>query len=257
MDWVGFLLCMSMKLCIFYRTPSHAGFGRQAAKRLVSQNPSNTNFRFSSRTDKTQHMADTLKFIDILVKYLRGISVPFLFFLTAAFGFVLFLPEDMAKTFALAEFRTEYRVFVGPAFLLALSLLAERMFSIFRQQRKSKQSLKRTQESLHYLTPEEKGYLAVYVAGGQTILYASIDDKVMRGLAMRKITYAPSQTVFLTDGIAYILYPWAKEYLEKNPHLLEDCTIGHDFLLMNQHISKPLGFNKQVQRFNRGEGELR
>jgi len=181
-------------------------------------------------------MADTLKFIDFFVKYLRGISVSLLFLLTASFGLTLFLPEDLAKTFALAEFRMEYRVFVGPAFLLAFSLLAERVFSILRQQRKSKQAMKRAQELLHHLTPEEKGYLAVYVEKKTTILYASIDDKVMRGLAMRKITYAPAQHVFITDGVAYALHPWVMKCLEKNPHLLEGRTISHDFILMNRHI---------------------
>jgi len=173
-------------------------------------------------------MKDMHKIVALCVKYLREIPTYFLIAPTAILGLTLFLPEHLAKALALAEFRAEYRVFIGPAFWLAFSLLVGRLFSICRQQCRRKQALKAAQKSLHHLTPEEEGHLAVYVLGEETIRYVSIEDKVMRGLAMRGIIRHAARRSFLLEGVAYSLQPWAREYLEKNPHLLEDYAFARD-----------------------------
>lgn len=184
-------------------------------------------------------MKDVHKIVASCVKCIREIPVGFLLIFTVISGLTLFLPESLAKAFALAEFRAKFRVFIGPAFWLGFSLLVERLFSIWRRQRRQKQALKKAQESLHHLTSEEKGYLAVYVCGGETILYALIYDKTMRGLEMKGIVHIAARKSFVFQGVPYTLHPWAREYLEKNTHLFEGFTIGHDFFSMNSHLSKP------------------
>jgi len=92
-------------------------------------------------------MKDMHKIVALCVKYLREIPTYFLIAPTAILGLTLFLPEYLAKALVLAEFRAEYRVFIGPAFWLAFSLLVGRLFSICRQQCRRKQALKAFDES--------------------------------------------------------------------------------------------------------------
>lgn len=97
--------------------------------------------------------------------YFRKIPAAFLVAIVSVLGLILFLPEEYAKTLAVDGFRDEYRVFLGPAFLLTLSFCAARIFNFFMQGYRQKLALKKRREALHSLTPEEKGYLIPYIEG--------------------------------------------------------------------------------------------
>lgn len=152
--------------------------------------------------------------------YFRKVPTAFLVAIISAVGLILFLPEDHAKILAVDDFRNEYRVFLGPAFLLTLSFCAARIFNFFKQRYRKKHALKKRQQALHSLTPEEKGYLIPYIEGLQNTVNVGLDDGVMAGLHSKGITYRAANIGSLLDGFAFNLQPWAREYLEKNPHLL-------------------------------------
>ena len=158
--------------------------------------------------------------------YFRKIPAAFLVAIVSVLGLILFLPEEYAKTLAVDGFRNEYRVFLGPAFLLTLSFCAARIFNFFMQGYRQKQALKKRQQALHNLTPEEKGYLIPYIEGQQNTVNVGMDDGVMAGLRSKGITYLAASMGDLLHGFAFNLQPWAREYLEKNPRLLDGYVGG-------------------------------
>ena len=153
--------------------------------------------------------------------YFRKIPAAFLVAIVTVLGLILFLPEEYAKVVAVDGFRNEYRVFLGPAFLLTLSFCVARVFVFLMQGVAEKKALKRRRESLHNLTPEEKGYLIPYIEGQQNSIYVGMDDGVMSGLRAKGITYLAANMGDLLNGFAFNLQSWAREYLESNPNLLD------------------------------------
>jgi len=152
--------------------------------------------------------------------YFRKIPVAFLIAIIFVLGLILFLPSEIAKTLAIDKFRDTYRVFLGPTFLLTVAFLGARIFTSLMKSYSKKQYIKIKQESLYKLTPEEKGYLVPYIKGQKNTIYVGIDDGIMNGLVAKKITYRAANMGNLLEGIAFNLQPWAREYLEENPHLL-------------------------------------
>ncbi|RMH20024.1 MAG: hypothetical protein D6698_04935, partial [Gammaproteobacteria bacterium] len=84
-----------------------------------------------------------------------------------------------------------------------------------------RQVQKKRQQTLHKLTPEEKGYLVPYIEGQQNSVYVGMEDGVMSGLRAKGITYLAANMGDVLNGFAFNLQPWAREYLESNPHLLD------------------------------------
>ncbi len=153
--------------------------------------------------------------------YFRKIPAAFLVAIVSVLGLILFLPEEYATTLAVDGFRNEYRVYLGPAFLLTLSFCAARVFNFYMQGHRQRKSLKKRKETLHNLTPEEKGYLIPYIEGQQNTVKVGMDDGVMAGLRSKSITYLAANMGDLLNGFAFNMEPWAREYLEQNPHLLD------------------------------------
>ena len=153
--------------------------------------------------------------------YFRKIPSAFLVAIVTVLGLILFLPDDYAQIVAVDGFRNEYRVYLGPAFLLTLSFSAAKIFTFLMQGYMQRKALKKKQKSLHKLTPEEKGYLVPYIEGQQNSVYVGMDDGIMSGLRAKGITYLAANVGSLIDGFAFNLQPWAREYLENNPHLLD------------------------------------
>jgi len=159
-----------------------------------------------------------------IADYLRRIPAAFLVAMVCALGLILFLPAGAAKVLAVDKFRETYRIFLGPAFLLIVSFLAARIFMFCRQKMNEKRLLLSKQKTLHKLTPEEKGYLVPYIIHQKNTLYVGPEDGIMNGLVAKGITYRAASIGNLLDGIAFNLRPWAREYLENNPHLLDGAV---------------------------------
>lgn len=156
-----------------------------------------------------------------IADYFRKIPVAFLVAIVCVLWLILFLPLETAKILAVDKFRDNYRVFLGPAFLLASSFLVARLFMFMMQGYSEKRLLKLKQKALHKLTPEEKGYLIPYIEGQQNTVYVGMEDGIMSGLVAKGITYRAANMGDLLHGFAFNLQPWAREYLENNRHLLD------------------------------------
>jgi len=156
-----------------------------------------------------------------LVDYFRKIPGAFFIAIVLVLGLCLFVSEGIARTLAIDEFRDKYRVFLGPTFLLAVSFSGARLFTFFIQSRSRNHNRKARQKALHELTPEERGYLVPYVLDQQNTIYVGLDDGVMGGLVVKKITYRASNMGDVLKGFAFNLQPWARAYLEDNCELLD------------------------------------
>ena len=156
-----------------------------------------------------------------LADYFRKIPAAFLVAISTVLGLILFLPEELAKLVAVDNFREQYRLYIGPAFLLTISFCAARIYTFLIRGYNQKKALKLKQKSLHKLTPNEKGYLVHFVIHQQNSVNVGMDDGVMAGLRSKGITYAPTRIGSALDGFAFNLQPWAREYLDENPQLLD------------------------------------
>lgn len=156
--------------------------------------------------------------------YFRKIPAAFLVAFLCVIGLILFIPEEVAKTLAVDNFRNEYRVFLGPVFLLLVSFAIARIFIYFRRSAEEKKRRENRREFIHNLTAEEKGYLFQYLGRGRNTVHVGIEDGIMGGLEAKGITYRASDVGDLLTGFPFNLQPWAREYLEQNPHLLDGHT---------------------------------
>lgn len=154
-------------------------------------------------------------------EYFRKVPAAFLVAIVSVLGSILFLPDEAAKVLAVNVFRENYRVFIGPTFLLAVSFLLARLFTFLKQGRIERQNLATKQQRLHCLTPEEKGYLIRYIEGQQNTIYVGLDDGIMSGLIAKGITYRASNMGDLLNGFAFNLHSWAREFLELTPGVLD------------------------------------
>lgn len=157
-----------------------------------------------------------------LTEYLQKIPAAFLVAILSVLALILFLPFDYAKTLSVDGFRDEYRVYLGPAFLLILSFCIARIYSHFMSAHRNRRIIKARRKLLHKLTPEERGYLIPFIVNQRNSVYVGLDDGVMSGLLNKNITYLPSRQGDILNGFAFNLQPWAREYLEENPGLLNE-----------------------------------
>jgi hypothetical protein len=162
-----------------------------------------------------------LEKITNLVSALRKIPIGFLLAITIVLGLILFLPDTIADKIAIKDFRDDYRKFLGPAFLLCVSFLLTKIVLSLVRNINSKRQQKRLRKQLHNLTPEEKGYLAVFILEGRNTIYVDIGDGIVGGLLAKGIIFRSSNMFTAIDGIPYNVQPWARQYLERYPELLE------------------------------------
>ena len=85
----------------------------------------------------------------------------------------------------------------------------------------TKATLIRLEQLLHTLTSDEKTYLSYFVNDNENTQYFKIEDGVLEELEKKKIIYKSGSLDNSIPGQAYKLQPWAKEYLAKNPQLLD------------------------------------
>lgn len=145
-----------------------------------------------------------------------------------ATGVGLFATDWFIAKLGLLELRNQHRAYVGGAFVLSSALLAAQGLAAVAQMARRRYRRHRlevhSREALHALTPDEKAYLLPFVIGGQNTLYFRAQDGVAGGLIAKKILYQSSTIGSMLTGFAHNLQPWAREYLEKHPQLLEGAN---------------------------------
>ena len=176
--------------------------------------------------------------LDWIGGFLSGLkqTTPVVFLgIAIASGIVLFIGNDLASTMGLSEFRKEYRAYLGGALVLSLSLVvahalwsgAKGILALAKgalDRRKARRSLEARQKQLDKLTPDEKVYLAPYILDKENTRNFLIEDGTAGGLVAKGILYRASTVGSMLDGWAHNMHPWARDYLEANPHLLEGAA---------------------------------
>jgi hypothetical protein len=140
-----------------------------------------------------------------------------------------FIPDGILKKLNYFDFVKSHENILKIAGILLAPLLIYKISELLIICYKKYEENKKLHKPLHNLTPKEKAYLLPYIRDKENTLYVSLVDGVMSGLLRRKITYMPSSAMSYYK-YAYNLQPWAREYLEKKPHLLDGAAeINLDF----------------------------
>jgi hypothetical protein len=163
----------------------------------------------------------------------KGVTPVILAGIALATGIGLFADDQFITKLGLVDLRTQYRSQLGIVFISASSLLAAQagawiwQLSVGKIQRarRGRRELASLQDSLRFLTPEEQAYLVPFIHGQSNTLYFRIEDGIAGGLVAKRILYRSSNIGHRLTGFAHNIQPWAKEYLDQHPDLLENATV--------------------------------
>ena len=164
-----------------------------------------------------------MKYITSTFDYLKNVPIAFLISFGFLVGIIIFIPTTVSNSLGIEEFRVKYKIFLGPLFLFIITFIFARLIDFGLSNLAKRRNMKEMQKMLHALTPEEQDCLKPYISERKNTLYIAIQDGVMGGLLAKKITY-PSSNVFDPHRRPYNLNPWAREYLEKHPELLNSAV---------------------------------
>lgn len=171
----------------------------------------------------------------------RKASPPTTLAFAIATGILIFVSDPIAQTLGVDAFRKLYRGELGASFITSLALfISSSLWSVTSavrsyigrrtelqrgrdQQRRNREA---RQQDLHRLTADEKAYISPYITGGLTTQNFLITDGIACGLCARNILHRPSSVGSMLGGFAHNLQPWAREYLEEHPELLQGATRG-------------------------------
>ena len=139
-------------------------------------------------------------------------------------GFVVFAPPNVLSFFGLTEFVSTYRAYFGSAFLLSAALVASSACIAFYGWLKRKHRERATREYRHrrlrQLTEDEKAILRGYIEDQTRTQNLSMSDGRVGQLVREKILIRSSSLGTFADFFAFNIQPWAWEYLNEHPELL-------------------------------------
>jgi len=164
-------------------------------------------------------MTDFTKLIDILKLQTRTFVS-----LCLASGLLLFSNEGLLKTIGLDSAVSKYRAYIGFVFIVTLCLsvvsavtatikfiypwIAQAYWVCLGRKR------------LQRLNPDEKKILAYYIKNQTRSQQLDPMSGTSNSMVHEKIIYR-SSNLGTRSGFAYTIQPWAWEYLNKYPRLLE------------------------------------
>lgn len=141
-----------------------------------------------------------------------------------ATAILLFADDVTLGRFGLSTFVAEYRTHIGTTFVVSFCIVLTTFVfavvgfvspwvtqAIWVRQHKGR---------LHRLSPDEKEILSIYIHGQTRSQILPMQDGTVNGLVVEKIIFRSSNLGSI-NGFAYNIQPWAWEYLNKNPHLLD------------------------------------
>ena len=151
------------------------------------------------------------------------LSPKYLFPISLATGFLVFAPVNLLELFGLVAFVSQYKPYIGVAFLLSASLLLSSWLTglggwVLDRVRESK-ALRSGKKRLHNLTEEEQKILRRYILKKTRTQYLNVDDGVASGLVSAGVIYRSSNVGRLTV-FPFNIQPWAWKYLNEHPKLL-------------------------------------
>lgn len=142
-----------------------------------------------------------------------------------ALGLVLYLPAPHAEPLGIIEFRQAYRIWIGALFILSATALASNFIwaigGILKPWLRDLLFIWWNRPVLRRLTEDEKAILRVFIIEGKSTVTAEVTSGPINMLVAKNIVYRASTLSVRYTIFAYVLQPWAREYLEKKPHLLD------------------------------------
>ena len=138
---------------------------------------------------------------------------------------LLFAPQSFLATLGLDSLVTQYRGYLGAAWLFFAALLIVAAVRAVAQPAKKKVKellwVAGRQKRLHRLTPQERQLLQRYIGGNTRTQNLNMEDGVVGGLEAEKMIYRASNISHAYTTFAYNIQPWAWDYLHKHPELLK------------------------------------
>jgi hypothetical protein len=144
-------------------------------------------------------------------------------------GVLVLLPESSLTKLGLLAFVSQFRGWLGGAFVLSSALLlGNGLSAVLRQGGRWISEIKESkarQKSFQYLSPPEKALLAKYVNDNTTTHYFDISDGIANGLEAKGFIYRASNVGAHYKTFAFNIQYWAWKCLHDNPRLVTDETV--------------------------------
>lgn len=174
------------------------------------------------------------------IKAFGEIAVKPLLAVALGSGFLLFGPSSMLGSAGMVKLVSEYRPWLGGAFVLSCAYLLAHAVKYFADVIKAWQGArsldKQRAKWLKSLTPDEKGRLIPYIRDERASVTYPVGDGVVGGLQGKGILYRASNIGHAISGFPYNLQPWAREILTEHPEYLDGAEevkrAHHDWMAL-------------------------
>jgi hypothetical protein len=142
-------------------------------------------------------------------------------------SFFIFLSPDSLEKLGLLDLKNNYSTYFGLAFVFSVTFLFATTINAFWKVflghwLKEKASVYFYQKEAYDLTNEEKKILNIFIKGKTRSTSLSMKNGVVLGLEKRMFIVRVGQlgTDAISWSFPFSMQPWAWEFLNKNPHLL-------------------------------------
>lgn len=166
-------------------------------------------------------MLDVGKLIEALELPVRTLAG-----LTLATGLLLFGPETFISRMGLAGFLEDYRTWIGLTFLVSASTvlvaITGPLWSVAGSELRQRWVAFRHRGHLKRLTPGEKEVLRGYLEADTRTRHFWLGEGNVRELEAHGILRRASNVGSSGAGFPFNVQPWAWDYLQKHPELLEE-----------------------------------
>lgn len=191
--------------------------------RQADQISASSSLQFSRCAGRYAQGAD-MPDISKIIEFIK-LSVKQAIILFIGSSVLLFASDDLIQKLGILEFRDLAKTWIGAAWILSASiLLCEIVFAPYswaKQKIQQSINLKKYQQRLHQLTPNEKDFLSGYIFQNTKTQSAEYSNGTVNGLISSKVIFRSSNMAIEYNIFPYNIQPWAWEYLKANPHYLE------------------------------------
>lgn len=168
----------------------------------------------------TEALKSLIEVLKLAPKYLAAVAL--------ISGALIFSPGSWLELLGLRELSTQYRPWLGLAFLISIGIcivaivswIIELVLGIFRQRRIRRFVVNK----LHSLTEDEKQILRYYFAKGTRSNTLKVDDGVVQELVACRIIYRSAQLGNMLEGFSHNISDLAWDYVHSNPSILSGTT---------------------------------
>jgi len=152
-------------------------------------------------------------------------TTKFFVILAVGSGLLLFLPKEFIDKLGVFKFVTDNKQYIGMTFLVSgvvsISNTITFIYKKFTTKIRMKNVHRSREKRLHSLNPREKMILLYYFVNGTNTQLLAFNDGTVRELEGYMIIQRTSQVSQAGMNFPYNLNPWAREYLNEHPELLD------------------------------------